>query len=236
MIARALVDGASDRALSIVQERDVSEVTEGEIHVYGHDETLAAVRARAREGIVVRGHGAGMGVAVITAGADREVAAEGLAADVVPFDQRGCLSPRLAIVEGDERDAAEFASTVSARLALWDERVPRGALWSEERAAAHRWRDALAFAGRLWTGPTHAVALAPATSPLLVPPPGRHVLVAFEPSLPAVAARLAPLAPFIVTVGTDDIAAVIAVAPPHARLSPLGRMQRPPLDGPVDLR
>ena len=42
----------------------------GAIHVYGRDETIAAVRAAARPGVVVRGHGAGLGVALVTPAAD----------------------------------------------------------------------------------------------------------------------------------------------------------------------
>ncbi len=40
----------------------------------------------------------------------------------------------------------------------------------------------------------------------------------------------------IVAVGTDDPAAHGAIAPPHARVSALGEMQRPKFDGPVDRR
>jgi hypothetical protein len=48
--------------------------------------------------------------------------------------------------------------------------------------------------------------------------------------------RIAPFAPFVVAVGSDDRAQASALAPPRARCLPLGRMQHPPFDGPVDLR
>jgi hypothetical protein len=41
---------------------------------------------------------------------------------------------------------------------------------------------------------------------------------------------------FVVAIGSDDPQAAAAIAPEHARVSPLGRMQLPPLDGPVDRR
>lgn len=196
----------------------VEDVAAGELHVYGRDETIADVRARAK--VPVRGHGAGMGIAWVTtpAGAAR------LADDVIAFDQRGCLSPRVAFVEGD---VAACARALHEALAASP--VPRGALLPDERAEAERWRTTMTYAGELLEGPGHAVAI----GPLVVPPPGRHVqLVAVKDHAEA-AALLAPLRRFVTTLGTDDDA---RLAPPWARLARLGAMQRPPLDGPVDLR
>jgi hypothetical protein len=235
-LTRALVDAAGDGGIQIVGERDVAAIEAGQIHVYGRDETIAAVRARAAKGVPVRGHGAGLGVAVVTRAADVRTAADELAADVVPFDQRGCLSPRIAIVEGDASRGEAFALALHARLSVWGERVPRGDLWDAERADAARWCGSLAFAGRLWSGSDHAVGLAQAGSPLTVPPPGRHVHVATEGTLDDVAARISPILRFVVGVGTDDPLRVREVAPSHARVGPLGLMQRPRLDGPVDRR
>jgi hypothetical protein len=241
VLTRALVDAALDAAVTLVDprdtpDRDVASLDRGEIHVYGRDETLAAVRAAAQDPVVVRGHGAGIGVAVVTRAADSSRAAEGAAADVVPFDQRGCLSPRVVLVEGDAARAKEFASALDEQLRAWGERVPRGILDDSERAEATRWVNATAFAGDLWRGPHHAVALLPGGPALAIPPAGRHVLVAAVPTLDAVAFALAPIARFVVAVGADDLAAVAGAVPRQARLSALGRMQHPPLDGPVDHR
>jgi hypothetical protein len=220
--------------------------------VYGRDETIAEVRSRARAGVVVRGHGAGLGVAFIAGDADADftevtTAADGgraaltalagaLATDVVPFDQRGCLSPRVALVEGPPSRAAAFAGALHHGLAVLGSRVPRGALTSDERSEATRWRETLAFAGRVWDGADHAVALAPRGMPLAVPPAGRHVLVAAVASASAARELLAPFARFVVSVGGRDSESLVAIAPTHARRARLGRMQRPPLDGPVDRR
>jgi hypothetical protein len=62
------------------------------------------------------------------------------------------------------------------------------------------------------------------------------VHVAACASLDDAAKLLAPLAKGIVTIGSDDLESARAVAPSWARLAALGMMQRPPLDGPVDLR
>lgn len=233
-LTRALVEAAADPAISLVDERDVGAISADEIHVYGRDSTIADVRASAR-GIVVA-HGPGMGIAVITASADPVAASNALASDVVPFDQRGCLSPRVLWVEGDWDRAASVAGALDGALSAWGVRVPRGAFRRDEAEVAARWRETMAFAARVWEGAGHTVALAPSGSPLSIPPPGRHVVVFHEPTLPACAARLAPIARFVVTVGASDPLAVDPIAPRHSRVTMLGQMQRPPLDGPVDRR
>ncbi len=232
----AILEAARDGGIEIASERDPATVDAGEIHVYGRDETIAVVRARARAGVPVRGHGAGLGLAVVTRAADVPVAAEDVASDVVPFDQRGCLSPRIALVEGDDVRAERFARALDERLRAWGESVPRGALSDAEREDAARWQNTLAFAGRIGRMAHHAVGVARSGSALTVPPPGRHVHVAPVSSLSEAAARMSPIARFVVAVGTDDPERVRAFVPAHTRLGLLGLMQRPRLNGPVDLR
>jgi hypothetical protein len=236
-LTRALVDAlaaAGDDSVALEVDRDVASIAAGEIHVYGRGETVAAVKARAH--VLVRAHGPGMGIAAVSSKSGLGEAVDGLAADVVAFDQRGCLSPRVALVAGDPARAASFAALLHDRLQDWSNRVPRGSLSPEERADAARWLDAAAFTGECRTGVGHAVALAPPDAPLAVPPPGRHVLVAGAPTLADAFGRIAPFARFVVAVGSDDPSRVAAVTPARARVLRLGGMQRPPLDGPVDLR
>jgi hypothetical protein len=220
----------------VSEERDVSRVEEGEVHVYGRGETIAAVRGQVRPGVEVRGHGPGMGVAMVTAAAAARDAAGLLAADVVAFDQRGCLSPRVAFIEGDEERAEAFAYALHERLSAWETWVPRGALTGEEQREATYWRETIAFVGRAHMAETHAVALVPASVALALPPPGRHVLVVPCATLADAPRALGPLLGYVVSVGSDDPERVSALVPAHARVASLGRMQRPPLDGPVDRR
>lgn len=239
VLTRALLEAAvvaGDDALTLVDGRDVASIDAGEVHVYGRDATIAAVRARVRPGVVVRGHGSGMGMAIVSRAAPLDATADALARDVVAFDQRGCLSPRLAMVVGSAARAEAFAEALHASLGALGMRVPRGRLFADERADACRWRDTLAFAGRVWDAKEHAVALAPEGALLPVPPAGRHVTVIPASSADAVVAALAPVARYIVAVGTDDLEGLGAMAPTHARRSVLGAMQRPPLDGPIDRR
>jgi hypothetical protein len=246
VLATALVAAAGDPAVTIVPSHDDhAEIPAAadRVDVYGRDETIATVRAAVRTGVAVRGHGAGLGVAVVTEGESIEAAARALACDVVPFDQRGCLSPRIVFVEGTAERGAAFAGSLDECLSLAASRVPRGRLTEAEQADATRWRDALTFVGRVWGGGDHVVAFAAFAGnvPLAVPPPGRHVLVVAAPDPGEIQAALAPMARFVVTVGASDLARLASslaasVVPAHARLARLGAMQRPPLDGPVDRR
>jgi hypothetical protein len=233
VLTEALVAAAGDRSLVLVEDRDVAHAGAGEVHVYGRDRTIAEVRAQVRSGVRVRGHGAGMGVAVVSDAVDLAQAAGAVAFDVAAFDQRGCLSPRVAFVVGDETRAAAFAQATHEALAAFGERVPRGSLSDDERSEAARWRDLAAFAGGLRAAEDHAVALFPGLDAAALPPPGRHLVVVAIPTVAALEATLRPMAPYVVAVGSDDPR---APAPAHARRSSLGAMQRPPLDGPVDRR
>ena len=234
VLARALVEAARDDSIALVEERDVAAIDAGEIHVYGTSDTIAKVRARAR--VIVRGHGPGMGIAVVTATARKKSAAASLASDVVPFDQRGCLSPRVVFVEGDAERAFAFAVALHEALLEWSERAPRGALSPAERSEAATWADAAAFAGHVLRGESHAVAIGDDRAVPLPGPAGRHVFVVAAPTLEDAFARAAIFAPFVVAVGSDDPVRIASFAPAHARTSFLGRMQHPPLDGPVDRR
>jgi hypothetical protein len=245
VLAEALVACAGDPAIAITRGKAIPDGAE-RVDVYGRDETIAEVRAGARAGVAVRGHGAGLGVAFVRAADPLDEAASAIAADVVPFDQRGCLSPRVVLAEGPAARGAALAERIDASLAAWSSRVPRGALTADERAEAARWRDAIVFAGRVWDAADHATAHvarsaeASTIAPSAVPPAGRHVLVVSAGD--GVEAALRSIAPFVVTVGllaggaraaTPSIAALVARG---ARVARLGAMQRPPLDGPVDGR
>jgi hypothetical protein len=236
VLARALVEAAGDPSLSLTEERDAGSTGADVIHVYGRDETITQVRAQVGAEVRVLGHGAGLGIALVTAEAALDRAAGALGLDVAAFDQRGCLSPRVAFVEGEVARTRAFALALHEALVDLDVRVPRGALSRQESAEAVRWRDALAFAGELWAGTGHAVGLAPDSPALAVPPSGRHLLLVTVPDLAHARRAIAPLAALVVSVGSDAPSRAAAVAPSHARIAELGRMQRPPLDGPVDRR
>jgi hypothetical protein len=238
VFARALVRAIDDARVTLVEKEDVSCRAEGEVHVYGRDETVDAVVRGVAHGVIVRGHGAGMGIALINSGVDEDGAAHAVAEDVVVFDQRGCLSPRVVIVEGGTRRAALVAERLHLALTRLGRDVPRGRLDEAERREAARYVETMAFVGRVLVDEGHVVGLAEATSPVVVPPSGRHVHIVAVDGCEDARLRLAPVAPFIVAIGGDDASKARALVADDARvrISKLGWMQRPPLDGPVDLR
>lgn len=222
VLARALVAELASPAVVLDEALEVEAVTRGELHLYGSDATVAAVRAKAT--VPLRAHGSGFGVAVVRSPADAAAVAD----DVVAFDQRGCLSPRLVVALGTDAEAMGEA----LHEALSASPIPRGALRPDEAAESARYEATMAYAGRAFVGRDHVVGVAPEGAPLLLPPPHRHVHVVACPSPAAARALLAPVARSIVAVGGD----AEGIAPAHARRSALGQMQRPPLDGPVDRR
>jgi hypothetical protein len=177
-----------------------------------------------------------MGVAWLSSAASLESSARGLAEDVVVFDQLGCLSPRIAFVEGDIARADAFAAALHAELERLDLLVPRGEVPAEERATCDRYVATMTYACRALVGTGHAVGIAPPGAPMVVSPAYRHVHVAACASKADAKALIDPIVRSIVAVGSDDEASARELAPRWARLSSLGRMQRPPLDGPVDQR
>lgn len=225
LVATALGEGPLAGALQLVDALDP--VAGDVVHAYGADETIAAIGAALPAGVRLVGHGHGLGVAVIGRGA-RDAAAL-LAADVVPFDQRGCVSPRIAFVEGDDQQTLAFAEELADALHAADLRVPIGEVSPTELAAVREYLDVSAMAcasfGRV------GVAL---DGVVRVPPVPRvvHVVPARD-----VAAQVGPIARWVTAIGgAGDVAKQLATAAPGARVGPLGRMQRPPLDGPIDRR
>ncbi|MEZ4439106.1 MAG: acyl-CoA reductase [Polyangiaceae bacterium] len=197
------------------------------VHVFGSDETVKAQRAQLPPGTLFWGHGHGFGVAHVDAAADLTLAARAFADDLVPFDGRGCLSPRVVIVEGGVARARAFAQAASTALTALA--IPRGPLADDEAAALTRFRRTMAAIGEVFETDHHLLALDPAPEALALGPAARVATI-----LPD-ASPLASVRRSITAVGHTGPAPT-DLAPASARFTPLGRMQRPPLDGPVDRR
>lgn len=245
VVAELLVDLLSHDAHfaalggSIARVADVSPRSGDELHVYGADATIAALRAQTAPGVRLRGHGSGLGLAVVGERAELTEAASALARDVVVFDQRGCLSPRVALVEGGSGRAEAFAAALDEALTSWDARVQRGAVAAQTETEIALYRSAMEAVGVVHCGRRHAVGVDPSPRALVLPPAARvvHVVAAEAPD----ASRLvAPWAGLIAALGADvdqgPLLRAVAAIVPRARRSRLGRMQTPPFDGPVDRR
>jgi len=208
------------------------------VHLYGSDETLEAVRDSLPRGVSVSAHGTGYGVAVLGAEADVGDSAAALARDVIVFDQAGCLSPRVVLVEGDVDRVETVASELHRAMTQLGAAIPRGMLGGETEADIARYVHTIQTVGVAMVGSEHVIGVDFTPRALLLPPAARVVhVVRTQPS--EASKLLSDQARFITVVGASDeaslVRAVCAVAP-HARRSPLGEMQRPPLDGPVDRR
>jgi hypothetical protein len=216
------------------------------VWAYGADLTLSALRAQLPAGAVLHAHGSGFGVAVVelAEAASLAAAARAIAEDTLCFDQRGCLSPRLVLALGSESAAHSFAETLAQALGDAGQRVPRGVFSADERAEESWYRQCLAcFAPILDSGhgtlSVRALELSLAASQglaaLLLPPAGRHLQIVpierLEPALRGLERWLT-----IVGCATPQLEARARAVLPRARVVPLGRMQSPAFDGPVDLR
>lgn len=186
------------------------------VHLYGSDETLHALQVPGR---VLR-FGSGFGVAVV----DDEV--DGVVQDLVAFDGAGCISPRVIVARDPERTLEALHARLEAST------VPRGILRDEDRAALTRARATYAAVGSWREGRHHALALDPSPEALALLPPLRAALV-----VPAEGIERWLTTSGITVIGGEGVVAErLAQLAPHARRARLGFMQRPPLDGPVDLR
>ncbi|MCB9601631.1 MAG: hypothetical protein H6724_12205 [Sandaracinus sp.] len=201
-------------------------------HVYGSDETLEAIRARTPIGTRFVGHGHGLGVAIVRADADAAVASA-LALDVAAYDQRGCLSPQEVLVVGTPRAGEAFAERLADALGAVEATLPRGPLPSEVAAASRRWQDVALATGELFARPTAAVAFDP--SGMLPFGPGhRHVVVRVLRE-EDVSRHLATYGRHLKALGLGP-SVPPAWIPPEVvpRVSPIGTMQTPPMDAPLD--
>ncbi len=211
-----------------------------QLFAYGHAETLSRLRGELPAGVRFHGHGPGFGLVVLHESALEAArvgaVAEQLAIDLVLFDQRGCLSPRLVLIEGARDAALRLGAALAAELARWEEQVPLGSQTLDEREAVTRYRDTFTYAGDVVAAGRGYIGVAPENSPLALAPTGRNLTLL---PLPDAAAAARPLADQVTTfacVGPAATEAALAELLPHARRSTLGQLQRPAFDGPVDLR
>lgn len=213
-----------------------------EVHAYGRDETIEAIRAGLPGGVALRAHGAGFGVAI----AEEEAEVAGVVASVVeavvPFDQRGCLSPRVLLVEGGAERAIAIAESLARGLASAGERVPRGAIDEGTRAEVARYVATASALGAAFEGPGFAVGCDVEPRALALPPAARVVHVA-PVDAASVDRLVGPWREKVTAAGSiggrfkgGASASLRRSLPAGVRLGRLADMQRPPLDGPVDRR
>lgn len=204
------------------------------VWAYGSDEGLASFAASLPPGVVLHGHGAGFGVAVVTAESDVDHAAAAVAEDVVVLDQRGCASPRAALSIGSAEGAERFARALASALVEAERRVPRGPRSARDEAEVRRYLDAARVAGTALAAGHGAVGVG---DKLFAAPQQRCLHVArFATDDEAVRAFAGVATDVTVLGGAGRSVERLAQIAPSARRVPLGSMQRLPFDGPVDRR
>jgi hypothetical protein len=262
----ALIEALHAQAPGLFQVVEQIQPEPGDhVFAYGSDTTLEALRRSLPKASVLHAHGSGFGVAVVDLEAapavrlaadeseasaraegdtDRAIA-RAIAEDTACFDQRGCLSPRFVLALADPPRARRFAERLANELAELERHLPLGRLDPDEQAEVTWHRQCAACFGDVLAAGSGSVSLRDAAEPawldqeglaaLEVPPAGRNLEVIavrrLEPALEA-------LRPWLTTVGCSSAALEARVRPllRPIRIAPLGRMQRPPFDGPVDRR
>lgn len=208
---------------------------------YGSDETLAALRRDLPAGVRFHGHGFGMGAAVFRQphgqlAAPLAEAVDALARDTLAFDQRGCLSPRVVIVEGTREFAETICELLVEALESWEKRVPRGQLSVDETADALRHEATMTYLGSCVAAGMGLVFLDPVLDRVVVPPVGRYLHVCMTQDALAVLQRFGPRLTTVGVYHPESLPGLIEERIGPRRVVDLGQMQTPPLDGPVDLR
>jgi hypothetical protein len=138
------------------------------IVVYGDGETLRSVRTRANPAatLVEYRHRVGLAVVGVSGRSEPELVglAESVTDAVVPYEQRGCVSPVRIYALGSEDEVRAFGRCLSRALERRERWVP-GSRTPEEAAAAHQLVGALELrraageAVEVWSGAEWTVAV-----------------------------------------------------------------------------
>ncbi|RMD80989.1 MAG: hypothetical protein D6815_12920 [Candidatus Dadabacteria bacterium] len=176
----------------------------GRIEWYGTDRTIAEVRARHRnKPIVAHGHRVSIGLVPAQAGLT-ETLARGLAADAVMYEGRGCLTPHVVLVEGDERRALKLAEMMASAFEELEQRWPRATQDVEHETLRRAFIDSGELAQargleKLLRGPNDAWCIRVAPGSPIVAGPGMRCIVirpvsGLHGTIEALSKTMAPLA------------------------------------------
>lgn len=238
-MAHLLAEG-SEGAFELVRELQVE--PGDHVWAYAHDSTLEELRKNLPHGARLHAHGSGMAAAVLfeplieATEEELDQLACDLTTDIILFDQRGCLSPRILLLQGSESFARDFQTRLQRALEDAEEQVPRGTLSPEESAAEKRYLMTFEYVGGLAPAGRGSVTLDPEPERLIVPPIGRHLHIT---RTEAALDRLKELGPSLTAIahhGQPHLPGLLREAIGERRMVAFGELQRPPLDGPVDLR
>ena len=177
-----------------------------QVVVYGGNDTIESIRARAPAATRLIEHPHRLGVAIVDPFAAPAAAAEAARA-VSLFDQKGCVSTHLILLLGDRAEAHRWCGRLAEHLARTAATLPAGSLAPGELSSLHQFRGRLAMRGaasedvEIWSpgGTDWTVALA--TAERFEPVGGRTAWVVPVSDREACREILAPLSPVLQTVG-----------------------------------
>lgn len=212
----------------------------------GSDANVEDVRARCPARFIAHGQRVSFAFVSREIVADERAlraAADALALDVSAWDQRGCLSPQVCLVETDAPGARRFGELIASALSRAAADLPPRSPTLEEAAAVRRFRDEARWS---YVGGKETVLFASPGSidwtvvvepvPEFRPTPlCRSVRVLPVESVALLRTVLAPVRRYLECAGVaaseqryDEIVAVLLGTGVH-RICPLGRMQYPSL-------
>lgn len=121
---------------------------------YGHDETISELKKYIAPNAVFITHGHTESAAIIFKEEANVSSLKNLAQDMLSYDQRGCLSPRITFVEqGGELSPAEYTQLFAEKiLPVAAEKFPRGGLFAGEAEEILHQRITYGFSGKVYTG------------------------------------------------------------------------------------
>jgi hypothetical protein len=212
------------------------------VWAYGSNETLAQLRADLPRGVFLHAHGSGMAVAAFVE--PRQMydedelwqAISGLTTDVILFDQRGCLSPRLVLVQGSETFAQQIAHHLVDTLTDAESIIARGSLSADEQADILHYETIFTYLGAFHRAGQGGVTLDPELERFVVPPVGRYLHITRTSDALGLIRTLGPHITSFGTWGDARLEGQILAAIGRRRVAAFGTFQQPELDGPVDLR
>ena len=183
-----------------------------QVVIYGGNDTIESIRARAPASTRLIEHPHRIGVAIVDPGAARRTAAQAARA-VSLFDQKGCVSTHLILLLGDQAEARLWCGRLAEHLARIGTTLPAGPLSPGELSSLHQLRGRLAMRGaasedvEVWSpkATDWTVALTPAE--LFEPAGGRTAWVVPVGDRAACLEVLARLSPVLQTVGLAGIRA-----------------------------
>lgn len=208
------------------------------VWAYGSDATLSELRRSLAPGVTLKAHGEGFGVVVL---AERDIAVSGwqslcdaIVRDAVLFEGRGCLSPRLLLLNASDSVGERLCQELGLAFERAAKLIPRGELQRDELADISWYRECISSVGEYHSHTGGSVARVWGNAALL-PPPGRVLQVCHVEHEVNTVNILAPRLTSVARVG-EALAAQLLRAAPRARHCQVGQMQRPAFDGPADPR